>query len=192
MSITLLAKLITNLHQTYSFWFSTLLGGQHKRHPRGYLFYLKERQKPVTPPPRRHLVGWFWFINPTKRRKKKMMNSIILHLVVGIVAGFALGLVLGIGVVCCLRIRRRRCTRIQSPRSISAQREKAPKLPVKGVSNNGVDSSNTNTTVSEFSNFGQDSPRTSEWTNMPLWLEGLRRKSVVSACGIPKYSFRSV
>ncbi|PQP92170.1 calcium/calmodulin-regulated receptor-like kinase 1 [Prunus yedoensis var. nudiflora] len=121
-----------------------------------------------------------------------MMNSIILHLVVGIVAGFALGLVLGIGVVCCLRIRRRRCRRIQSQRSISAQREKAPNLPVKEVSNNGVDSSNTNTTVSEFSNFGQDSPRTSEWTNMPLWLVGLRRKSVVSACGIPKYSFRDV
>ncbi|XP_008225009.2 PREDICTED: calcium/calmodulin-regulated receptor-like kinase 1 [Prunus mume] len=97
-----------------------------------------------------------------------MMNSIILHLVVGIVAGFALGLVLGIGVVCCLRIRRRRCRRIQSQRSISAQREKAPKLPVKAVSNNGVDSSNTNTTVSEFSNFGQDSPRTSEWTNSDL------------------------
>lgn len=52
----------------------------------------------------------------------------------------------------------------------------------------GVDSS---TTLSE-SNVALESPRTSEWSNTPLWLEGLRRKNVVSACGIPKYSYKYV
>lgn len=82
---------------------------------------------------------------------------------------------------------------MQSQKSISAQKETvAASVAGKGVSNGGADSSSSITTVSELSKFGQDSPRNSEWNNMPMWLEGLRRKSLVSACGIPKYSFRYV
>ncbi|KAF7843084.1 calcium/calmodulin-regulated receptor-like kinase 1 isoform X1 [Senna tora] len=60
--------------------------------------------------------------------------------------------------------------------------EKAETLP---VCVKGADSSAS----LSGSNVGLESPRSSEWSNMPLWLEGLRRKDVVSACGIPKYSF---
>ncbi|KAJ7946857.1 Protein kinase family protein [Quillaja saponaria] len=42
------------------------------------------------------------------------------------------------------------------------------------------------------SNSGQESPRTSGWSNMPFWLEELKRKNVVSACGIPKYSYKDI
>ncbi|XP_028794419.1 calcium/calmodulin-regulated receptor-like kinase 1 [Neltuma alba] len=42
------------------------------------------------------------------------------------------------------------------------------------------------------SNVGQESPVSSDWSNMPLWLEGLKRKDVGSACGIPKYSYKDM
>nr|ADD09576.1 serine/threonine kinase [Trifolium repens] len=37
-------------------------------------------------------------------------------------------------------------------------------------------------------NVAFESPRTSEWSNTALWLEGLRKKN--AACGIPKYSYK--
>ncbi|KAM1796995.1 hypothetical protein ACFX11_037163 [Malus domestica] len=120
-------------------------------------------------------------------------KSITWDLVIGIATGFALGLLVGMVALCCARIRGRRCRRIQSQKSISAQKETAAAAVAgKGVSNGGADSSSSTITVSELSKFGQDSPRNSEWNNMPMWLEGLRRKSLASACGIPKYSFRDI
>nr|ADD09587.1 serine/threonine kinase [Trifolium repens] len=40
------------------------------------------------------------------------------------------------------------------------------------------------------SNVAFESPRTSEWSNTALWLEGLRKKN--AACGIPKYSYKEI
>jgi hypothetical protein len=56
------------------------------------------------------------------------------------------------------------------------------------ITSRGVDS----TTAFSDSNVGQESPRTSEWSSLPQWLEGLKRKNVVSACGIPKCSYKYV
>lgn len=49
---------------------------------------------------------------------------------------------------------------------------------------------NSGITLSESPSAVPDSPRTSSWSGMSLWLEGLKRKSV--ACGIPKYSYKDI
>lgn len=108
------------------------------------------------------------------------MGIIPLTLIIGICIGFAVGLGLAFSILFCFRCGRKR-TQVEKG---SSQRAAAA-IPIRVI---GVDSS----TALSDSNVGLESPRTSEWSNMPLWLEGLRRKNVVSACGIPKYSYKYV
>ncbi|GLT75513.1 hypothetical protein SLA2020_472310 [Shorea laevis] len=51
---------------------------------------------------------------------------------------------------------------------------------------------NSCTRSSYSANVGNNSPRTSGWSNMPQWLDGLKRKSISSACGIPKYTYKEL
>ncbi|CAL0313967.1 unnamed protein product [Lupinus luteus] len=107
------------------------------------------------------------------------MSQILLILIIGIGIGFLVGLVLALSTLLCFKCGRKREQeeKCSSPRAV---------VPV-GV--RGVDS---RTTSANSSNVGLESPRTSEWSNMPLWLERLRKKNVVSACGIPKYSYKDI
>ena len=98
----------------------------------------------------------------------------------GISIGLVIGVVLAMSVMCCIRYRRKRYDPSDNEEKVSPREEKIC------IRVHGADSS----TILSDSNLGQDSPRTSEWSNMPQWLEGLQRKRVASACGIPKYSYK--
>ncbi|KAK7252224.1 hypothetical protein RIF29_36031 [Crotalaria pallida] len=108
------------------------------------------------------------------------LSSIHLTLIEGICIGFVVGLVLAFSIFLCFKCRRKRK---QVEKKSSSLRAVADPVRVKVV--------DPNLTLSD-SNVGLESPRISEWSNMPLWLEGLRRKNVVSACGIPKYSYKYI
>ncbi|XVE87872.1 hypothetical protein DITRI_Ditri19aG0023300 [Diplodiscus trichospermus] len=97
-------------------------------------------------------------------------------IIIGISIGVAMGVVLAMAVMYCIRYRRKR----SDPFAPGAE-----KIPIR------VHGENSSKILSD-SNLVQDSPRTSEWSNMPQWLEGLKRKSVASACGIPKYSYKEL
>ncbi|RDX81949.1 Calcium/calmodulin-regulated receptor-like kinase 1, partial [Mucuna pruriens] len=104
------------------------------------------------------------------------MNGPTLTLIIGICLGFVAGVGLALSIVFCIICGRKR-TKVEKSSSQSAV---TVPVNVKGI--------DSNSTLSE----GQESPRTSEWSNTPLWLERLRRKSAVSACGIPKYSYKDI
>ena len=104
------------------------------------------------------------------------MNDFHLALIIGVCIGIVLGVGFVLHIVFLIRLKRK-CSQVQN----SPQR--AVTIPVRV---NRVDSS----TTSSASNVGLESPRTSEWSSITLWSEGLRRKNVVSACGVPKYSYR--
>ncbi|KAK6283653.1 hypothetical protein POUND7_002605 [Theobroma cacao] len=97
-------------------------------------------------------------------------------LAIGISVGVVIGVVLAMSVICCIRYRRKRSDLCHDEDKVSPRAETIP------IRAHGADSS----TMLSDSHRGQESPRTSEWSNMPQWLEGLKRKSVASACGIPK------
>ncbi|KAK7319564.1 hypothetical protein RJT34_04286 [Clitoria ternatea] len=99
-----------------------------------------------------------------------------LTFILGSCIGFVVGVALAILIVLCVKC-------LSKPNKVeknSPERVVTIPVPVKGA--------DSNSTLSE----GQESPRTSEWSNMPLWLEGLRRKNSVSACGIPKFSYKDI
>jgi len=102
------------------------------------------------------------------------MNRPTLIFIIGICIGFVVGMSLTLSIV-FWRMRGRKHTKVD--KSIS---HRAVTIPVKEKG------SGSNSTLSE----GEESPRTSEWSNTPLWLENLRRSSAISACGIPKYSYK--
>lgn len=104
------------------------------------------------------------------------MNWPTLTFTVGICIGFVVGAGLAISIVCCVICGRKR-TKVEKSSSRSGVTIPVDVIPL-----------DTNATLSE----GQESPRTSEWSNTPLWLERLGRKSSVSACGIPKYSYKDI
>ncbi|KAI4296528.1 hypothetical protein L6164_036478 [Bauhinia variegata] len=107
------------------------------------------------------------------------MNNTLLALIIGISIGFVIGFGVALPIICCLRKRKKH---IELEKSISRRAVTVP------IHVNGVGSS----TALADSNGAVESPRTSEWSHMALWLEGLRRKSVVSAFGIPKYSYKEI
>ncbi|KAK9265398.1 hypothetical protein L1049_007419 [Liquidambar formosana] len=107
------------------------------------------------------------------------MEDISWGLIIGISLGVIGGVVLAISILFCIRYRRR-CFQIGNCSS-----RRATAIPIRI---NGVDSSMT---MSD-STFGQETPRTSGWNDMSLWLEGLKRRNVVPSSGIPKYSYKDL
>ncbi|KAK9936164.1 hypothetical protein M0R45_013023 [Rubus argutus] len=89
-------------------------------------------------------------------------------MLIGSVIGFTLAVTVGIGALVCFRLR----TKLRTGTHMSASQRIAA--------------------AESDSNLGQDSPRSSEWRNMPVWLEALKKNTVVSACGIPKYSYGDI
>ncbi|XP_022716041.1 calcium/calmodulin-regulated receptor-like kinase 1 [Durio zibethinus] len=103
-------------------------------------------------------------------------------LIFGTSIGVIIGVVLAMTIMYCIRYRRKHSDPFDKEENVSPRAERIP------IRVHGADSS----TILSDSNISQDSPRTSEWSNMPQWLEGLKRKSVASACGIPKYSYKEL
>jgi hypothetical protein len=94
-------------------------------------------------------------------------------ILLGLIFGFTIGWIVGVGVAFVF---------YSVFFSIKTQIEKSNSpMPSRGVDS---------TTAFSDSNVGQETPRTSEWSSLPQWLEGLTRKNVVSACGIPKCSYK--
>lgn len=89
-------------------------------------------------------------------------------MLIGLVIGFTLAVTVGIGALVCFRLR----TKLRTGTHMSASQRIAAA-----------------SAAESDSNLGQDSPRSSEWSNLPMWLEALKKNTVVSACGIPKYSY---
>ncbi|KAH7569076.1 hypothetical protein JRO89_XS06G0099700 [Xanthoceras sorbifolium] len=92
------------------------------------------------------------------------MEDILWGLVIGFPTGLIIGVVLAISIKCCLMYQK--------------------------ICNVQVNGANLGAAMLD-STTGQYSPsRTSGWSNMTQRLEGLKRKSVTSAWGVPKYAFK--
>ncbi|CAI8618071.1 unnamed protein product [Vicia faba] len=107
------------------------------------------------------------------------MDRDLLILILGICIGFVIGAGLGF-LILVLFICGRKCVEVEKS---SPQRTEAVTGHVKRVG--------SSISLSD-SNAALESPRASEWSNTNFWLEGLRRKNSVSACGIPKYSYKDI
>ncbi|KAF8410933.1 hypothetical protein HHK36_003470 [Tetracentron sinense] len=107
------------------------------------------------------------------------MKGISWGLIIGISIGVIIGVLLAISALFCIRYRRK-----HSQIGNSSSR-RAATIPIRA---NGVDSC----TILSDSTIGQESPKTSEENGISLWLEGPKRKNVVSASGILKYSYKDL
>ncbi|KAK2383239.1 calcium/calmodulin-regulated receptor kinase [Trifolium repens] len=103
------------------------------------------------------------------------MSSTLLILVIGICTGFVFGAGLAFSILFCFMFRKNRVDVEKS----GPMRSAVVTLQVKEADSSLSDP-----------NVAFESPRTSEWSNTALWLEGLRKKN--AACGIPKYSYKEI
>ena len=107
---------------------------------------------------------------PTRRRVwSELMEGLAVAwgMLIGSVIGFTLAVLVVIGALVCLKCRSQGTT----TSVLASQRITAASA------------------AASESNLGLDSPRSSEFSNMSMWLEALKKKTVVSACGLPKYSY---
>ncbi|GMI85296.1 calcium/calmodulin-regulated receptor-like kinase 1 [Hibiscus trionum] len=100
-------------------------------------------------------------------------------LIIGISIGVVIGVLLAIAALFCVRYHRRR-----SQIGNSSSR-RAATIPIRA---NGTDSC----TILSDSTIGPDSPVKSGRNGMSLWLGGFRRSNLVSASGIPEYSYKDL
>ncbi|KAF9588281.1 hypothetical protein IFM89_008698 [Coptis chinensis] len=106
------------------------------------------------------------------------MKGVSQGLIIGISIGVIIGVLLAISALFCIRYRRK-----HSQIGNSSSR-RASTIPIR---TNGFDS----VTILSDSTTGQESPKTVDGKNgMAIWLEGAKRKSVVS--GIPKYPYKEL
>ncbi|PNY07319.1 dual-specificity kinase domain protein [Trifolium pratense] len=109
------------------------------------------------------------------------MSSTLLILVIGICTGFVVGAGLTFSIFVCFFMFGKKRVDVEVEKS-GPMRTEVVTLHVKG-------SDSSSASLSD-SNMAFESPRTSEWSNTSLWLEGLRKKN--AACGIPKYSYKDI
>ncbi|KAJ0046531.1 hypothetical protein Pint_04321 [Pistacia integerrima] len=100
-------------------------------------------------------------------------------LIVGISIGVVIGVVLAISALFCIRYHRKR-----SQIGNSSSR-RAANIPIRA---NGADSCS----VLSDSTIGPESPVKSGRNGKSMWLEGFKRSNVVSASGIPEYSYKDL
>ncbi|XP_043690422.1 calcium/calmodulin-regulated receptor-like kinase 1 [Telopea speciosissima] len=98
-------------------------------------------------------------------------------LTVGISIGVIIGVILAISALFCIRYRRKHS------QIASSSSQRAVTVPIR---TNGADSG----TILSDSTVGPESPKGSEMSGFSTWLEGPR--SVLSASGIPKYSYKDL
>jgi len=105
------------------------------------------------------------------------MKGVSWGLIIGVTVGVVIGVLLATSALFCIRFRKRRAE------MGSSSLRMASKIPIR---TNGVDTC----TILSDSTTGQESPKASEANGGSFWLEGLKRKNVVSVSGIPKYSYK--
>lgn len=98
-------------------------------------------------------------------------------LIIGISIGVVIGVVLAISALFCFRYHRKR-----SQIGNSSSR-RAATIPIRA---NGADSC----TILSDSTLGPDSPVRSGRNGMSFWLDGIKKSNMVSASGIPEYSYK--
>lgn len=107
----------------------------------------------------------------------KGMKGVSWGLIVGVTVGVVIGILLATVGLFCNRLRRRH------PQIGNSSSRRASTVPIR---TNGVD---TCTALSD-STTGQESPRIPEERGISLWIEGPKRKGVISVSGIPKYAYK--
>lgn len=107
----------------------------------------------------------------------KEMKGVSWGLIVGITIGVVIGVLLATGALFCIRYRKRR-SQIGSSSS-----RRASTVPIRA---NGVDVC----TILSDSTIGQESPKLPETNGASLWVDGPKRKNVISASGVLKYSYK--
>ncbi|XP_061341800.1 calcium/calmodulin-regulated receptor-like kinase 1 [Gastrolobium bilobum] len=100
-------------------------------------------------------------------------------LIIGISIGLVIGVVLAISALLCLRYHRKR-----SQIGNSSSR-RAATIPIRA---NGADSC----TILSDSTLGPESPVRSSRNGMSFWLDGFKKSNMVSASGIPEYSYKDL
>lgn len=114
-----------------------------------------------------------------KRVFEKEMRGESAGLIIGISIGVVIGVVLAISGVFCFRYHRKR-----SQIGNSSSR-RAATIPIRA---NGADSC----TILSDSTIGPESPVKSGRTGASFWLDGFRKSNIVSASGIPEYSYKDL
>lgn len=109
----------------------------------------------------------------------KEMKGVSWGLIVGITIGVVIGVLLATGALFCIRYRKRR-SQIGSSSS-----RRASTVPIRA---NGVDVC----TILSDSTIGQESPKLPETNGASLWVDGPKRKNVISASGVLKYSYKDL
>lgn len=107
------------------------------------------------------------------------MKDLSSGLIIGISIGVVIGVILAILALFCFRVHRK-----HSQIGNSSSR-RAVTIPIR---QNGADAC---TTLSD-SSVGTESPKTTTQNGMSIWFGGLRKTNVVSATGIPEYSYKYV
>lgn len=100
-------------------------------------------------------------------------------LIIGVTIGVVIGVLLAVGALFCIRFRKKHAQiRLSSSRRAST-------IPMRV---NGVDSSS----VLSDSTMDQESPKhpETEADGSSFWIEGTKRKNLVSVSGIPKYFYK--
>ncbi|CAM8896488.1 unnamed protein product [Rhodiola kirilowii] len=100
----------------------------------------------------------------------------------GMIIGISIGLVIGL----CLAVFALLCFRYHRKRSQigNSSSRRAAAIPIR----ENVDCS----TIMSDSTMEPESPKVQAQVAMPMWLGGFRRSSVVSASGIPEYSYKDL
>ncbi|KAJ6792863.1 calcium/calmodulin-regulated receptor-like kinase 1 [Iris pallida] len=110
------------------------------------------------------------------------MKGVSWGLIIGVTVGVVIGVLLATSALFCIRFRKKRA------QIGSSSSRRASTIPIRV---NGVDAC----TIVSDSTTGQESPRVLENLDVnggSLWLEGPRRKNVVSVSGIPKYPYKDL
>lgn len=119
-------------------------------------------------------ISRFWRCNNTNE-----MGALSLGLTIGLSTGVLIGVLLAGAALLCIRLHNRRSTIGNN----SSRRNST--IPIRA---NGDDTS----TILSDSTAGVESPKAMEMHGVTSWLEGSRRKSLVSASGVPKYSYKYI
>ncbi|OVA13168.1 Protein kinase domain [Macleaya cordata] len=107
------------------------------------------------------------------------MKGVSVGLIIGITIGVVIGILLAISTLFCVKYRRK-----HSQIGNSSSR-RAATIPIRA---NGADSCS----ILSDSTMGPESPKSSDANSRSLWIEGPKRKSVVSMSGIPKYPYKDL
>ncbi|XP_010931864.1 calcium/calmodulin-regulated receptor-like kinase 1 isoform X4 [Elaeis guineensis] len=107
------------------------------------------------------------------------MKGVSWGLIIGVTIGVVIGVLLAAAALLCIRFRKRRA------QIGSSSSRRASTIPIRA---NGVD---TCTELSD-STAGQESPKFAEEKGTSSWLEGPKRKNLVSVSGILKYCYKDL